>query len=205
MRRLGIFGGTFDPPHLAHLILADEAIYQLNLERVIWVLTPTSPLKPDKRISPWQRRLDLLETALANNRKFEVSRVDIDRPPPHYAFETLNILSQNYPDYDLVYLVGGDSLQDFPIWKKPEQILAICDTIGVMPRPGEMIDLETLNHSIPGISSKVRWIDAPLIEISASLLREKIKLGQPARFYLPAGVFELIQEYGLYKDVEGGI
>lgn len=200
MSRLGIFGGTFDPPHLAHLILADEAIYQLNLKKVLWVLTPVSPLKPDKLISPWQMRLDLLESALANHSLFEVSRVDIDRPPPYYAYETLEILSQTYPTYELIYLVGGDSLRDFPTWKKPEQILTACDMIGVMRRPGEMIDMEALNRSIPGISSKVIWIEAPLIEISASVIREKIKLGQPTRYYLPTGVYDLIQEYGLYKD-----
>ena len=148
MSRLGIFGGTFDPPHLAHLILADEAIYQLDLEKVLWVLTPISPLKPDKLISPWRIRLKLLESALANESSFEVSHVDIDRPPPHYAYETLKILSQKYPTYELVYLIGGDSLQDFPSWKKPEQILAFCDRIGVMPRPGGEINMDALNREL---------------------------------------------------------
>lgn len=200
MKRLGIFGGTFDPPHLAHLILADEARFQLDLESVKWVLTPKSPLKPDKRISSWEIRIKLLEAALSTNNAFELSRVDIDRPPPHYAYETLQILREIYSTYDLVYLIGGDSLRDFPAWKKPDQILSACDTIGVMVRPGEMIDMDALDRKIPGIRSKVSWIDAPLIEISASAIRERIKLGEPVKYYLPAGVFELIQEFGLYKD-----
>ena len=102
--------------------------------------------------------------------------------------------------YDLVYLIGGDSLRDFPAWKKPDQILSACDTIGVMARPGDMIDMDALDREIPGIRSKVSWIDAPLIEISASAIRERIKLGEPVKYYLPAGVYELIQEFGLYKD-----
>ena len=200
MKRIGIFGGTFDPPHLAHLILADEARYQLDLERVLWVLTPKSPLKPDKLISPWELRLALLETAISSNKAFEVSRVDIDRPPPHYAYETLQILNQLYSRNDLVYLIGGDSLLDFPDWKKPEQILFACESIGVMARSGDRIDLETLNRTVPGISFKVTWIDAPLVEISSSSIREKIKLGEPAKYLLPAGVYELIQEFGLYLE-----
>lgn len=200
MKRLGIFGGTFDPPHLAHLILADEAIYQLDLDRVLWVLTPISPLKPDQWISPWRLRLELLETALSSNPAFEVSRVDIDRSPPHYTYETIQILSRIYSTYELVYLMGADSLNDFPIWNKPEQILAACDTIGVMARPGEKIDMETLNRSLPGIKSKISWIDTPLVEISASAIREKIKLGEPGKYYLPSGVYELIQKLGLYQE-----
>lgn len=200
MNRLGIFGGTFDPPHLAHLILADEALYQLSLDSVKWVLTPESPLKPDKWISPWEIRIKLLEAALSTNNAFEVSRVDIDRSPPHYAYETLQILGEIYSTYDLVYLIGGDSLKDFPTWKKPGQILSACDTIGVMARPGDMIDLDVLDQTIPGIRSKVRWIDAPLLEISASSIREKVKRGEPFKYYLPAGVYELIQELDLYKE-----
>lgn len=200
MKRLGIFGGTFDPPHLAHLILADEARFQLDLESVKWVLTPKSPLKLDKRISSWELRIKLLEAALSTNNAFEVSRVDIDRSPPHYAYETLQILREIYSTYDLVYIIGGDSLRDFPAWKKPDQILSACDTIGVMARPGDMIDMDALDRKIPGIRSKVSWIDAPLIEISASAIRERIKLGEPVKYYLPAGVYELIQEFGLYKD-----
>ena len=110
--RIGVFGGTFDPPHLAHLILAEEARYQLALERVLWVLTPESPLKPNDRITPVEQRLDMLEAALIENPAFEVSRVDLDRPPPHYAFETLKILKGSFSKGELFYLMGGDSFRD---------------------------------------------------------------------------------------------
>ena len=115
--RLGIFGGTFDPPHLGHLILAEEARYQLNLDRILWLLPPVSPLKTDAVISPLEQRLELLEAALQDNPYFEVSRIDIDRPQPHYAFESVKILKDEYPGEQLVYLIGGDSLEDLPSWE----------------------------------------------------------------------------------------
>lgn len=198
--RLGIFGGTFDPPHVAHLILADEARYQLSLERVLWVLTPKSPLKPDMEISPWQLRLDLLKGALDGNPAFEISRVDIDRPPPHYAFETLRILGERFSDYELIYLMGGDSLGELPAWKQPQSIIANCHAIGVMRRPGYSLDMKVLENKIPGVNSKVRWIEAPLIEISATEIRERLKRGQPVRYLLPPVVYQTIHKRGLYRD-----
>src|SRR4030042_4938152 len=101
--RLGIFGGTFDPPHVGHLILADEARVQLGLERVLWVLTPNPPHKMDQAITPLVDRLDMLRAALGDALHFELSRVDIDRPPPHYAVDTVRLLRRHHPDDTLVY------------------------------------------------------------------------------------------------------
>jgi nicotinate-nucleotide adenylyltransferase len=198
--RIGVFGGTFDPPHIAHLILADEARYQLHLDRILWVLTPNSPLKPDFNISPWHLRLELLEGALMGNPYFEVSRVDIDRPPPHYAFETLGILSESYPDTDLFFLMGSDSLRDLPAWKQPRSVISNCHSLGIMRRPGITLDMEGLESEIPGINSKVNWVDAPLLEISATKIRDRIKRGLPVKYQLPPAVFQTIQNRGLYKS-----
>lgn len=199
--RIGVFGGTFDPPHIAHLILAEEAGYQLNLERILWVLTPTSPLKPDRKITPWQQRLEMLQAAIAENPRFEISRIDIDRSPPYFSYITLKILERNYPLDDFVFLIGGDSLTDFPRWEKPEQIITKCKEIGVMHRPGEAFDLSGLENLYPGLQKKIRWIEAPLLQISGSLIRQKIRAREPIRYYLPEKVFHLILEQRPY-DVE---
>ncbi len=191
--RVGIFGGTFDPPHLAHLILAEEARFQLELERILWVLTPVSPMKPDVHISPWKQRFELLEAALVDNPKFEISQVDIDRPAPHYAFETLRILGERYPADDIVFLMGGDTLRDLPQWEKPEELLSNCKEIGVMRRPGAEINLPELERMIPCLSLKVKWIEAPLLEISGSLIRKRLRLGEPVRYFLPDGVYQIIK------------
>ena len=198
--RVGVFGGTFDPPHLAHLILAEEARYQLDLERVLWVLTPVSPLKPGTSISPWTKRLDLLEAALIDNPTFEISRVDIDRPPPHYAFKTLEILRETDLKTELIYLMGGDSLRDLPQWERPQELIANCHTLGVMRRPGDEIDLSKLDDVFPSLRSKVRWIDAPLLDISGTQIRERLKNGEPTRYFLPPAVYQMIIDKNLYHS-----
>lgn len=199
MEKLGLFGGTFDPPHLGHLILAVEAQYQLALDRVLWVLTPEPPHKSEQLISPWQTRMRLLEAAIVSNPGFAISRVEIDRPPPHYAFETVRIMKQEYPNAELVYLMGGDELRDLPTWKQPADFISAIDAIGVMRRPADAVDLLALERRFPGVAQKIWFLAAPLIEISASEIRRRIGAGQPVRYFLPTLVYELILEQKLYQ------
>jgi len=154
--RLGIFGGTFDPP-------------------------------------------ELLEAALAGNQKFEVSRVDIDRPGPHFAYESMkNLADQNEGD-QLLYLMGEDSLRDLTKWERPDELLRYCHQVGVMRRPEVETNLEQLEGNIQGIRSKIKWVESPLLEISGRMIRSRLRSGQPVRYYLPDAVHELIREKGLYK------
>jgi nicotinate-nucleotide adenylyltransferase len=196
---IGVFGGTFDPPHVAHLILAEEARYQLNLDKVLWVLTPVSPLKPDINISPYQMRMELLEAALNNNPHFEISRVDIDRPAPHYAYETLHILTAHYSKDELVYLMGGDSLSDLPNWKHPRDFIKNCHSLGVMQRPGDDIDIRKLESEIPTITSRIQWVSAPLLDISSSVIRKRLRNGEPVRYFLSKDVFQIINRKKYYR------
>ncbi len=197
--RLGIFGGTFDPPHIGHLILAAEAQHQLTLDRLLWVLTPAPPHKREQPISPLQHRIDMLEAAIDGNPTFELSNVDISRPSPHYAVDTIHLLEKSYPGAELVYLMGGDSLANLPLWRKPLELVAGCQTLGVMCRPGAKIDLKDLEAQIPGITPKVRFIEAPLLDIAASQIRRRIREGRPFRYYLPPPVYHIIQQRHLYR------
>lgn len=197
--RLGIFGGTFDPPHLGHLILAAEARSQLQLDRLLWVLTPYPPHKRNQIVSSLEQRLDLLKAALAPDDGFELSRVEIERPGPHYAVDTIDILQKQYPDACLYYLIGGDSLHDLPTWYQPQRILERITGLGVMRRPGDDVDPAALEQALPGIGSKLLMIDAPLMEISSSELRQRIISGRPFRYYLPPAVYNLIIERGYYQ------
>jgi nicotinate-nucleotide adenylyltransferase len=197
--KIGVFGGTFNPPHIAHLILADETRHQLELDRLLWVLTPNPPHKQDRDFLPLQARLDMLTAALASDPDFELSRVEIDRPPPHYAVDTMLLLRASHPTANLIYMMGGDSLHDLPLWYKPRDFLATCDALAVMRRPGDQVDLPAIEMQIPGISNKVRFIEAPLLEISATALRDRIARGESYRYYLPPSVYEIIQERGLYS------
>lgn len=198
--RIGIFGGTFDPPHIGHLILAAEARDQLNLDRVLWVVTPDPPHKKGRRkISPLEMRLDLVSAAIAGDAGFEISRVEIDRQGPHYSADTVKILAGQYPGADLFYLMGGDSLHDLPSWMRPEAFLACLSGIGVMRRPQDFVDLPWLERALPGITAKIHFVDAPLLEVSSTSIRERIARGRHYRYFLPAAVFERVKESSLYR------
>ncbi len=196
---LGIFGGTFDPPHLGHLILAAEAQAQLNLDRVLWVLTPQPPHKPERPITPLEHRLEMLRRAISDSPVFELSSVEIDRPGPHYTVDTLNLLQEKYPTGKLVLLIGGDSLSDLPGWSRPREIIAAVHAFGVMRRPGDNIEPGMLEQLVPGIHSKVQFVDAPQLDISSSLIRQRVAGNGHSRYYLPPGVYDYIQQNYLYR------
>ena len=197
--RIGIFGGTFDPPHLGHLILASEVRYQLKLDRLLWVLTPLPPHKPGQLITPLPVRLALVNAAISDSPEFELSTVEIDRPPPHYSVDTVRLLRQRYPNDHLVYLMGGDSLRELPRWREPQAFLRELDGIGVMRRPEDEIDLDTLEMGLPGIVSSVQIVHAPLLDIASHNIRERVQRGAPYRFYVHPAVYEIIERENLYR------
>ena len=197
--RIGIFGGTFDPPHLGHLILASEARVQLKLTRLLWVLTPVPPHKMNRPISSLDDRLAMVKLALNDQRSFELSNIEIERPGPHYTLDTVRIFSKLYPNDDLILLLGGDSLRDLPTWHRPADLVAACHQIGVMRRPGDSIDMDKLEAKIPGLKAKVKFVEAPLLEIASSEIRRRAARGLPFRYYLPPAVYRYIQKHHLYQ------
>lgn len=201
--RLGIFGGTFDPPHLGHLILAAEAIYQAELDRLLFVLTAEPPHKGDQPITPIEHRLDMLQAAIEEDLAFELSRLEIDRAGPHYAADTLKLLQEAKPDAELIYLMGGDSLRELPTWHRSQEFVAACHGLAVMRRPDDQIDLAQLEAEFPGIRSKLQFIDAPLLQIASRQIRRRIAEKRPFRYYLPPAVYQMILERKLYS-AEGG-
>lgn len=197
--KVGIFGGTFDPPHVGHLVLAAEASDQLQLDRVLWVLTPSPPHKPEQPVTDVDLRLEMLQAAIAGEHAFQLSRVDIDRPAPYYARDTMRLLQNEHPGDRLIYLMGGDSLRDLPDWHQPQEFLDECSAIGVMLRPGAQIDLPALEKSLPGISDKVRLIGTPLLEISSTDIRKRVAQERHYRYFLPGAVYRIIDQKGLYR------
>lgn len=197
--RIGIFGGTFDPPHIGHQILAAESAAQLQLDCVLWVVTPNPPHKLGRKISDDHIRLRLVRAATAGNPLFEVSTIEFERPGPHYAVDTLVVLAQSYPGSELIYLMGGDSLRDLPTWHEPREFLQRCAGVGVMRRPGDQIDLPALEQVLPGITGQTHFVDAPLIEISASDIRQRVLTGKTYRYLVPPTVFRLIERLQLYR------
>jgi nicotinate-nucleotide adenylyltransferase len=169
------------------------------LERLLFVLTPCPPHKRGQVVTPVSQRFDLLQAAISDNPAFTLSRVDLDRPAPHYAADTVMLLRQDHPRAELYYLIGGDSLHDLPAWHEPGRLLAACDGLGVMRRPGDAVYLDGLEKEIPGIKQKVCFIDAPLLEISSSEIRQRIADGRPVRYFLQPVVYQLIVERNYYR------
>lgn len=174
-------------------------MHQLNLERLLFVLTPDPPHKQEQLITPAADRLAMLTAAIGDNDKFEISRVEIDRPGPHYTVDTVHLLQKEFPGAKLIYLMGGDSLRELPNWSRGQEFIQACARIGVMRRLGDNIDLETIEPALPGVSEKVEFIDAPLLEIASHQIRRRIAEGRPYRYYLPPAVVDVILKRNLYQ------
>ena len=199
-QRIGLFGGTFDPPHLGHLILASEAQSQLELNRLLWILTPEPPHKHEQIITSIEHRLAMVKLAIEDNPNFELSHIELDRPGPHYTLDTVKLIAEQNPNAELVPIIGGDSLRDLPTWHQPNELLYACHWVGVMRRPSDDPNLEALERELPGISSKVHYVDAPLLEIASREIRSRIAEGRSVRYYLPSSVYEYIEQHHLYQQ-----
>jgi nicotinate-nucleotide adenylyltransferase len=197
--RVGLFGGTFDPPHVGHLILASEAKSQLHLTRVLWTVTPDPPHKQDQTITALEHRLAMVKLAIEDDPSFELSEIELNRPGPHYTIDTVRLLAQQNPEMEIVPIIGGDSLNDLPTWHRPEELLYAAHWVGVMRRPGEETNLQELEHELPGITSKIHYVDAPLLEIASREIRSRAATGKPFRYYLPEPVYEYIEQHHLYQ------
>jgi len=194
----GIFGGTFDPPHVGHLILAESVCDALNLSQVLFVPAADPPHKHNLSITPIQHRLAMLQTAIAGNPRFAISDVDLARPGPHYTADTLRILREQHPNATLYFLLGGDSLYDLPTWREPDEIIAQAK-LAAMCRPGADLDLARLEAQLPGIAACVVFVDAPMIGISATTLRERMRRGHSIRYQVPEAIERYITDNRLYK------
>ena len=198
--KIGYFGGTFDPPHLGHIILATEAFYQLELDSLEWILTPLPPHKNNLPITPVEVRLEMLKLAVGKHSGFEISLVDLDRDPPHYAADTVEILRAENPTSKLVYLIGEDSLFDLPDWYAPARFLANVDQLAVALRPNINSDLTKLESSLPGLREKIYYLSDTMLQISSSFIRERIKNNAPVRHLLDPEVYQYLDEKNLYQQ-----
>lgn len=197
--RIGLFGGTFDPPHIGHLILAGEAVFQFQLDRLLWVLTPDPPHKQDNSITPLDHRLPMLQSMIAHNPKFELSRLEIDRPGPHYTLDTVRLLASEQPDAEIFLLIGEDSLNDLPTWRLAADLVTAVSKIGVMHRPSDSANLAALEAKLPGITEKAHFMNALLQPVSSRELRRRISAGEMYRYYVTPSVYDYIEANQLYR------
>ena len=196
--RVGVFGGTFDPIHIGHLVAAEETRVQLSLERVVFVPAGLPPHKLANHISPVEHRLAMVQLAIASNPYFTVSRVDIDRFGPCYTVDTMELLRDEWgPDTELYFIMGSDSLADILTWHKPERLIRLC-RLAVVKRPGYDVDIEELDRLLPGIASRVRFINSPLIDVASCDIRRRVREGLSIKYQVPEVVEKYIYEHGLY-------
>ena len=194
--RVGLVGGTFDPPHYAHLEIADRALEEFALDRVFFLPNGQPPHKPGYAVSPAEHRYLMTELACADHPRFFVSRLELDRPGPSYSVDTVRELKAQ-TGAEVFFLVGMDSAREMPTWYKPEELLAEA-TIVAAPRPGceESALREALGSEK---ASKVRMLSMPLFGHSSTEIRERVRAGLSVRYLLPPAVEAYILKEKLYR------
>jgi len=196
---IGVLGGTFDPVHIAHLVIAQEAHSQLRLERVLFAPARQPWHKPKREPSPIDDRVALVRLAIAGDSRFELSLADAEREGPTYTVDTLRRLGERFPEARLYFIVGGDSLVELPTWREPQRIVRMC-RLAVALRPGQTVDLDALEREVPGVSAAVVLLDVPQMGVSSSDIRRRVAEGRPIRYLAPERVEAYIRERGLYRD-----
>jgi nicotinate-nucleotide adenylyltransferase len=190
--KIGMLGGTFDPPHIAHLIAAELAMGQFGLDKMLFVPAAQSPLKTRKDISSANDRLEMTRLAIQDNPKFEVSRVELDREGASYTIDTIKALHQQLPPTEIYLLIGRDQYEQFESWRQPYDIVKLVRLV-VMDRPGSPAKSST------GFDSAVSYLKMPLLEISATEIRRRVAKGESIRYQVPEAVRTYIAEHRLYQ------
>lgn len=198
-------GGTFNPIHYGHLVTAEEARIQFNLDRVLFIPTGDPPHKDGQKITNAQQRYLMTVMATGSNPYFYVSRMEIDRPQPSYTINTVKDLHEVYKDSQIFFITGTDAVLDILTWKNPAEILNLCIFIAAT-RPG--YELDRLNNikkrlkdelGIANIKERIHIIKIPALAISSTDIRNRVRAGKPIRYLLPEGVANHIYKMGFYK------
>lgn len=201
-KALGILGGTFDPIHYGHLVAAEYAAYGFHLDRVIFVPAAQPPHKDAQGVLSAEHRLAMVKLAIADNPAFELSSLEIDRSGVSYTVDTIETLSQTYPDTDIYFIMGMDSIYILDTWKDIERLVAMCRFI-VVTRPAYQLDRsEPALQKVPETFwNQADFLEVPAVDISSTNLRCRVRQGQPIRYLLPPAVEQYIYNNSLYQEV----
>ena len=199
--KLGVLGGTFDPIHLGHLLIAEEARERLGLDRVLFIPTGRPYLRPDSPVASAGHRLAMTRLGVADNPAFDVSAVEVERPGPTYTLHTLEALARERGgEAEVFFVLGVDSARTLPRWHEPARVLARCTPVVVL-RPGaDEWDLRELDALAPGVSRRAVLLQGPMLGISGTELRQRIARGESVRYWVPRPVEEYIAQHKLYRE-----
>ena len=197
-QRLGIFGGTFDPIHLGHLVIAEEARASLDLDGVLFIPARVSPFKLGQATASADNRLRMVELAIADNPAFQASRLEIEREGPSYTVDTLRQLRAFYgPQPELFLLMGTDSLATIASWHEAQELVKLA-WIAAYARPGVPLDLVELDRQVPGLAAATRLLDDVKLDISSTDIRSRVRAERTIRYLVPPSVEAYIRQHGLY-------
>ncbi|MFV0445294.1 MAG: nicotinate-nucleotide adenylyltransferase [Planctomycetaceae bacterium] len=196
--RVGIYGGTFDPVHYGHLLLAEQCRELLALEAVWFLPAAVPPHKQGVEISSAEDRVAMLELALAGQPAFRVERLELNRGGTSYTVDTLGQLRTLHPAIEPVLLIGADSLHDLPTWRAPVEILSLAE-VAAVNRGRTAIDLTPIHSRLPASQGRIVAIDMPGMDLSATDIRRRVREGKSIRFMLPRGVEEFVWQHALYS------
>ncbi|MDH4300399.1 MAG: nicotinate-nucleotide adenylyltransferase, partial [Dehalococcoidia bacterium] len=194
---IGVLGGTFDPIHMGHLVVAEEARTKLGLSEVLFVPAGQPWLKQDHSITTAAHRVEMVRRAIADNPFFKLNTLEVDRPGPSYTVDTLKLLQDQLgSEASFFFILGRDTLAELPLWKEPRRVLQLCRLV-VPPRLGSR-DLRHLEEAIPGLLERVIQLDMPVIGISSSEIRQRIARRLSIHYLVPAEVEQYIAEQKIY-------
>lgn len=198
--RLGIMGGTFDPIHNGHLVAAEQAACDLSLDLVVFVPAGSPAFKQDRRVTPPQARYDMTLLATADNPRFHVSRLEVDRAGVTYTVDTLELLRRHYPpNVELYFITGADAIIDILTWRDAARIARLARFVGAT-RPGYDLEAARSRIASSGLDFQVCYLEVPALAISSSDLRARVAKGQSLRYLTPDSVVGLIEKRGLYAS-----
>ncbi len=202
---IGVLGGTFDPIHNGHIIVAEETRARLNLAEILFVPAGQPWLKADSPILAGEHRVQMVRLAIANEPCFELSTMEVDRAGPSYTVDTVAELQAQLGSGDeLFFILGWDNLAQLPKWREPSRLIKMCYLVAV-PRPGYPLpDLNSLEAVIPGLSQRLILLDKPEIDVGATEIRKQVAQGLSIRHLVPEAVDEYIRQHKLYLPDKGG-
>lgn len=199
MARIGIFGGTFNPPHIGHLICAQEAHAQVGLDRVVLMPVSAPPHKELIGDPGPSVRVELCRNAVGDDPRFEVSTLEVERGGPSFTVDTLTELHARHPEDHLTFIAGGDMARSLRSWREPERVVELAG-LAVAERVG--VARDDIRASLRGLAEgeRVTFFDMPRVDVSSSMVRVRVAEGRPIRYLVPDGVAALIEEQGLYRE-----
>jgi nicotinate-nucleotide adenylyltransferase len=200
--RVGILGGAFNPPHIGHLVCAQEALVQLQLEKVLFMPFGQPPHRELEADPGAEARLALVELAIGGDARFEVSRLEVDRTGPSYTADTLRELKEKGPDDELFLVLGGDQAAALPRWHEPETVLSLA-TVAVVERSNWSRNAIGITVARLRGAERIRYLDMPIMQVSSSAIRRRVGGGLPIRYLVPDKVADHIEAEGLYAPPAG--